>query len=125
MRIRTVVLLSVGALAGALLRPAPAPEMVTYQMVFLVKGPVWSAEPGPDSKRIQAEHLAHLGKMHKEGKLVLAGPLTDNGRIRGLAVYKVGTTEEARRLAEADPAVVAGRLAIEAHPWMVEKGILP
>jgi hypothetical protein len=33
--------------------------------------------------------------------------------------------EEMKALAEQDPAVKAGRLAVEIHPWFVEKGVLP
>lgn len=62
--------------------------------------------------------------MYKAGKTVIGGPLTDNGTIRGLVVYKTGV-EEARALASEDPAVKAGHFAVEAHPWMVQKGILP
>jgi hypothetical protein len=38
---------------------------------------------------------------------------------------KVSSVEEVRTLASDDPAVKAGRLAVEVHPWMVQKGILP
>jgi uncharacterized protein YciI len=111
---------------GAAQTPSPAPpEMTTYYMVMLVKGPKWTAERSPALEQLQKDHLAHLRSMHAAGKLVLAGPLTDGGTIRGLAVYKVGSLEEARAAAEADPAVKAGRMAVEVHPWMVQKGILP
>jgi uncharacterized protein YciI len=71
------------------------------------------------------QHLAHLRSMWVAGKMVIAGPLLDDGATRGLAIYKVGSIEEARALASDDPAVKAGRLAVEVHPWMVQKGILP
>lgn len=102
-----------------------APGMMTYYMGFLVRGPKWTAEATEESGRIQASHLAHMGKLHEAGKLVVAGPFTDGGQVRGIVVYKVGSIEEARALTEADPAVRAGRLAVEMHPWMVQRGILP
>lgn len=101
------------------------PEMTTYHMGFLVRGAKWTAERTEESGRIQAEHLAHMKKNHEAGKLVMAGPFLDGGNIRGIVVYKVASIEEARALTEADPAVQAGRLAVEMHPWMVQKGILP
>jgi uncharacterized protein YciI len=105
---------------------APAmPEMTTYYFGMLLKGPKWSAEDTPERTEIQKQHLAHLFKMHTEGRLVIAGPLLDDGPIRGLLVYKAASIDEARAFAEADPAVKAGRLKVEMHPWMVRKGILP
>lgn len=103
----------------------PPPEMVTYYLVMLVKGPKWTPETSPALEQLQRDHLAHLRKLNAAGKLVLAGPLTDGGTIRGLCVFKAGSLEEARALEEDDPAVKAGRLAVEVHPWMVQKGILP
>jgi hypothetical protein len=38
-------------------------------------------------------------------------------------VFRVDTLEEARALAEQDPAVQAGRLALEWHPWFAAKNI--
>ena len=58
-------------------------------------------------------------------KLVVAGPFGDNGALRGIFVFRVASIDEAKTLAATDPAVQAGRLAIDLHPWMVPVGILP
>ncbi len=106
--------------------PEAKPEMTTYYFGRLVKGDKWTAEgaEAPERQELQKRHLGHLASMHKLGRLVIAGPLLDDGTIRGLVVYKASSLEEARGWAQADPAVVAGRLRIEMHPWMVQKGIL-
>lgn len=96
-------------------------EMKTYYMVFLKKGPDRSQDSATSAK-LQNAHLAHLDKMHAEGKLCIAGPFLDNGEIRGICVYTVASAEEAKRLAESDPAVKAGRLIVEIHPWMAAAG---
>jgi uncharacterized protein YciI len=61
--------------------------------------------------------------MAESGKMLLAGPFGDSGDLRGMCVYRVDSEAEARSLAEGDPAVQAGRLAVEVHPWMSAKGI--
>ena len=43
---------------------------------------------------------------------------------RGIVVYRVKDVAEAQALAADDPAVKAGRLVLEAYPWMTFKGIL-
>ncbi len=101
------------------------PEMTTYYLVMLVKGPNWTPERTPELEELQKQHLAHITSMGQSGKMVIAGPFTDGGTIRGICVYKVESTDEAKVLAERDPAVKAGRLAVEVHPWMVKKGVLP
>lgn len=111
--------------AGGLAAEEPRPEMTTYYFGMLLKAEKWSPEVTPESTALQAQHIAHLTAMGKAGRLVIAGPLLDDGTIRGLLVYKAASLEEARGWAEADPAVKAGRLKVEMHPWMVVKGILP
>lgn len=103
---------------------APPMEFDTYQLVLL-KRPAERAELPPERvQEIQAAHMGHLTRMALEGHLVAAGPFGDqeDERLRGLALYRVGSVEEARRLAEADPAVQAGRLEVEVMTWYTEKG---
>jgi len=90
---------------------------------FLVRGPnTTNNSTGADD--IQKGHLAYMETLHKLGKLVAAGPLLDNTRARGVVIYRVANVDEAKTLAAGDPAVKAGRLTLEAHPWMTFKGIL-
>ena len=121
--------LAAAVLGMALIVAAPRAEekneMVTYYLGLLKRGPKWTAERTPESAEIQKGHMAHMQKTHADGKLVVAGPIAADGDLRGLLVYKVATLDEARALAEADPAVKAGRLTVELHPWMVQKGVLP
>ena len=117
-------------LAAVLTGPLAAvePEKSTMGTVFLVllkKGPAWSAAETSETKAIQEAHMANIRAMWQAKKLVLAGPMGDAGDLRGVFLFQVATVEEARALAEADPAVKAGRLVAEVHPWWVEKQALP
>ena len=97
--------------------------MTTYQVAFYRKGPDWVPSTTDAHKKLQAEHLAHIGKMADTGKLILAGPFGDNSDLRGMLIFRVDSAEEAKALAEQDPAVKAGRLVLEWHPWFAAKNI--
>ena len=116
-------------LAGVFAVPAFAadlpPNMTTYYFGVLMKGPKWSADATPERAAIQEGHMAHLQAMWKAEKLVLAGPLADDGDWRGVLIYRTKSLEEAQRLANDDPAVKAGRFMVTMHPWMIQRGILP
>lgn len=99
--------------------------MTLYYVVLLVRGPTWTPEARPELEKLQEQHLAHLARLAGTGKLIMAGPFLDGGFRRGLTIYKTDSLEEARTLAEADPAVQVGRLAVEIHPWMTREGVLP
>ncbi len=96
-------------------------EMKKYFMVFLKKGPN-RTQDSATSAEIQNGHMAHLNKMADEGKMDLAGPFMDDGEIRGICVYNVATLKDVEELTAQDPAVKAGRLIVEIHPWYSAKG---
>lgn len=95
--------------------------MQKYFIIFLKPGPNRD-QLQEEAEKIQAAHLAYLGSLFKKGVLNLNGPVGDGGEIAGISVYNTATLEEAVKLAEADPAVKAGRLVVEARPWWLAKG---
>jgi uncharacterized protein YciI len=100
-------------------------KLTTAYLAFLTRGEKWTAERTPANAEIQKAHLANIQKLADMKKLVVAGPFGDNGRLRGIFVFKVASLDEAKSLAATDPAVQAGRLALEIHPWLIPEGILP
>lgn len=92
---------------------------------FLRRGDKWTPEKTPATEELQKAHLANINRLAESKKLVVAGPFGDNTNLRGIFVFRVGSIDEARALAETDPAVKAGRLAIDMHPWLVPAGVLP
>ncbi|WP_029033078.1 YciI family protein [Salinimicrobium terrae] len=95
--------------------------MQQYFIVFLKSG-TNRAQDSATAAVLQKQHLAHLSRMASEGYISLAGPLGDDGNIRGIAVYNIPTIEMADSLARLDPMVEAGRLEVEIHPWWAAKG---
>jgi uncharacterized protein YciI len=100
-------------------------KMTTYYFAFLRRGPKWTPERTPETEKLQADHMANINAMAATGKLVLAGPFENAGEYAGVFIFKVGSLDEAKAMAEADPTVKAGRLIIDVHPWMVPQGSLP
>lgn len=99
----------------------PKYEMKQYFMVFLKKGP----NRGQDSlsvQEIQKGHLDNIQRLADEGKLIVAGPFLDDGNLRGIFIFDVAENQEVIDLLQTDPAIKAGRLEYEIHPWMTAKG---
>ncbi len=90
--------------------------MHKYVMAFLKKGPNRDRSK-EEADKLQRAHLDNIGKLAEAGKLVLAGPFLDDGDIRGIYIFDVETVEEAQKLTETDPAIQAGSLIMELHPW--------
>jgi uncharacterized protein YciI len=90
--------------------------MRTYVMALLKAGPN-RERPREEAQKLQAAHRANISRLAADGKLVLAGPFADNGELRGIYVFDVATVAEAEALTRTDPAIQAGQLVMELHPW--------
>ena len=89
-------------------RPADAPEMSDEELDAL-----------------QARHLAYRAELRREGILVANGPFDEQSdpTYRGLSILACDPAEAAR-LSDADPSVVAGRLAYDVMEWWVRADAL-
>jgi uncharacterized protein YciI len=112
-----------GACAALLFAAEPQYEMTTYVMGLLRKGPKWTPEKNAYTKAIQEGHMANIQKMAATGKLIVAGPFSDDGDLRGVFIFKMKSVEEAKAMVDEDPAVKAGRLVVELHPWFAAAGL--
>ncbi len=76
-----------------------------------------------EAAELQDRHLAFRADLRDRGYLLGGGPLVDQDdeRLRGISIMAVDP-ETARRLCEEDPAVRAGRLAVEVMTWLVPAG---
>ncbi len=76
--------------------------------------------------RIQRAHLAYGDSLRAAGHIVTNSPVLDqlDASMRGLAFYRTGSLDEARRLAAQDPAVRAGRLVVEVMTWWCWPGTM-
>ncbi|MBI1897439.1 MAG: hypothetical protein HYS04_13085 [Acidobacteria bacterium] len=99
----------------------PVPENLVLGFLMRGRGPSVSAS---EATEIQKGHLAYLDDLHKQNKLLVAGPFGEDSDWRGLVIYRVGSVDEAKQLTAGDPAVKADRLFIDARLWMTFKGIL-
>ena len=97
--------------------------MRQYVMAFLKAGPNRSQD-SLEAANLQRAHLDNITRLAEAGKLVLAGPFMDDGEIRGIYIFDVKTTEEAEALTATDPAIQAGRLEMELHPWYGSAAIM-
>jgi uncharacterized protein len=90
--------------------------MKRYVLAYLKRGPNRDQDSAT-AAQLQTAHLANIGRMATAGDLVLAGPFLDDTDVRGIYIFNVDDIEKARKLVETDPAIKAGRLVMELHPW--------
>jgi uncharacterized protein YciI len=119
--ILAVIFLGIFVFAGPALQQAEARSNESkYFFVLLTRpanAPQLSKEAG---EALQEKHMANIGKLHAEHKLVVAGPFTDDTSLRGIFVFKADSAAQVDDWTNTDPAVKAGRLSEDVHgPWSI------
>jgi uncharacterized protein YciI len=101
-------------------------ELEAFELVLLRRPRDAKQFDEPALERIQREHLAYHAALRDAGQIVTNGPVGDQGdeSLRGLTFYRTGSLVEARRLAERDPAVLAGRLEVDVMRWYCPAGTM-
>jgi uncharacterized protein len=101
-------------------------DLEAFELVVLRRPAQPSAYDDETIERVQREHLAYHASLREAGQVVTNGPVTDqpDESFRGLTFYRTGSLEQARRLAQADPAVQAGRLEVDVMTWYCPPGTM-
>lgn len=85
-------------------------------------GRAWDDSAGLSEQRLVAEHMAYLGRLMEAGQVTQAGAVIgpDQGPapdgLIALIIYAVDVNQ-ASKLAESDPAVRGGLIALDIRPW--------
>lgn len=104
--------------------PDPSEGLEKYTFALITAGEKWNPE-SPEFMQAIKSHHAFVRETIEKGQLAVAGPfsLEHPGTLRGIAIYRIGPDEAATVSAE-DPAVKAGLVKTEFHPWATGKGVL-
>lgn len=91
--------------------------MKMYIMVILKTG-TNTTETKAKTDSLFAGHMANMGKMVEQNKLVIAGPMGKNDKnYRGIFILNTKSMDEAKQLLENDPAIKARVLEPELYNW--------
>ena len=93
-----------------------------YVLAMLRTGPTPPTDPARE-KELQAGHMANMERLHREGKLILAGPFKGAGDLEGLFLLNTESVAEAEAWCATDPAIAAGGLRVELLQWYSARGI--
>jgi uncharacterized protein len=104
-------------------------KMVQFQMAILKMGPKWNDTKEADRNAILKQHLGNVVSLLDSGKAIIAGPFGDHTGVAGIFIFRSSEAGEAKALVDNDPAVKAGLLVAEMHPWWSEdifkKAVMP
>ena len=109
----------------AIVQPLPAqtPEAEPKQFIYVLRlvprlhsDSAWTQE----DKMALDRHFARFQHAIETGELILAGRTREPGdKTFGIAIFEVNDETAARKFMESDPAVVAGLMTAELHPFSV------
>lgn len=100
---------------------ADTPRMKQYWLVTLLRGNNRTHDK-ETAARIQAAHMANITRLHKEGYIVMAGPMGYDKDLRGIFIMDARDSVTVSQLVMQDSAVITGRLRFEIHPWWTQTG---
>src|SRR4029079_9060580 len=123
---RASVAASPGSRGGPMPRDPNIPdECDVYTLVILRRADDAPEISDDDLSELQTRHLAYRGGLAREGVLVVNGPFDEQGdtSYRGMSIFACDL-DEAARLSDGDPSVIAGRLTYDAMKWWVRAGSL-
>jgi uncharacterized protein YciI len=95
-------------------------KLVQFQMAILKKGPAWETTKVEERNTTFQKHLANVIALLDSGKAIIAGPFNDETDLAGIFIFRAASTDEAKAWVDADPAVKAGLITAEMHPWWSE-----
>lgn len=103
-----------------------AMRLEEFQLILLRRPANPRVYDDAETARIQREHLAFYAGLRGSGLVVTNGPVLDapDEGLRGIAFFTAGSVDRATELAGTDPAVVAGRLEVEAMTWWCPPGTM-
>jgi len=124
-RIKPISFIPILIIVSAFLTPSvlgqePQHKLVQFQMAIMKKGPKWATTSAEDRGRILQQHIVSVLAMLDSGKMVISGPFADDTDLAGIFILRAASTAEARTWVDADPAVKAGLMVPEMHPWWSE-----
>lgn len=103
--------------------PSAAHDSVMEEFLYVLRArrPGMVADgPTPEEEPILSEHGAYLGRLASEGTVILAGRTQEaDERAFGIVIFRAEDREAADRIAREDPAVKAGMMNVEIHPFRV------
>jgi uncharacterized protein YciI len=88
----------------------------TYFVLFHSPGPRWREGKAFQLQPGIMSHVEYMSGFFARGKLLMGGPFLDGSG--GMMVFRTATIEEAREIADADPAVKGGLLTVTVKPWL-------
>ena len=108
---------------GAPSLPGQAPDAKPKQFIYVLRlvprlhsDAAWAKE----DEMVIARHLTRFRHAIDKGELILAGRTKEPGdKTFGIAIFEAADEAAARAFMESDPAVVAGLMTAELHPFAV------
>ena len=99
--------------------PATKPRQFIYVLRLVPRlhsDAAWTT----DDKAALGRHFTRFQEAIKTGQLILAGRTSESGdKTFGIAIFEASDETAARAFMESDPAVTAGLMTAELHPFAV------